>query len=294
MSVGLHAVGKARVAFCCLFIGAKLVSPVHGQTTLTNISQIKSLDSLRAGTALPVRIKATVVFHNLHKDCFIEDDTDAIFVERKTAGSDLRPGDRIEIEGVTGAGDYAPVIYERSVTVLEQRELPPARPVDFDQLVSGSEDCRWVEVRGLIRSASVIPNSHVHIQLSTGGGFVRVYLYDYPASEVSHLADSIVRLRGAVGGSFNQKRQLVAPLLFVSGIENVIIVEPASSDPFGLPEQHVATLLQYQPGSRTGHRVKVRGVVTHQQLGNALFLRDGSQGLLVTKPQIGRAARRER
>jgi signal transduction histidine kinase len=283
MNAGSRTVRNLRVTFCYVFIGAGIVVPVRGEpTALTNISQIKRLDSFVAGTALPVRVKGTVVFHNLHKDCFIEDGADAIFVERKTARTALRPGDRIEIEGVTGAGDYAPVIHERNVTVLAQGELPAPRLVDFDQLMSGAEDCRWVEVRGLIRSASVIPGSHVHIQLATGGGFVRAYLYDYAAAEVPHLADSVVRLRGAVGGSFNKKRQLVAPLLFVSGAENVIVVEPASKDPFSLPAQHVATLLQYQPGPSTGHhRVRVRGVVTHQQLGNAVFLRDGPQGLLV-------------
>jgi len=100
------------------------------------------------------------------------------------------------------------------------------------------------------------------LQLAVGEGELRAYVYDYPEVSTAGLVDAVVRVRGAVGGRFNQKRQLVAPLLFVNGTNNVVVLQSAPAEPFSAPVRTVRSLLQFDPQTQHGHRVKVRGTVT--------------------------------
>ena len=52
-------------------------------------------------------------------------------------------------------------------------------------------------------------------------------------------------------------------------------------------EGSAGELLQFEPAGFTGHRVRVQGVVTHQKVGDALWIRDGSRGLRVVSAQAG-------
>jgi signal transduction histidine kinase len=86
---------------------------------------------------------------------------------------------------------------------------------------------------------------------------------------------------GLAAGFINSQRQLVAPHLRVNDLAAFQIEQPAPADPFALPITAASELLQFTSAAVPGHRVKVRGIVTHQEPGRALFLRDGGQGLLV-------------
>src|SRR5205085_3980252 len=94
----------------------------------------------------------------------------------------------------------------------------------------------------------------------------------------SRLIDSTVRVRGVLGSNRNSRQQILAPLLWATGT-NLIVEDVPVEDPFATPIRSVASLLQFAPDSAPNHRVRVRGTVTHQDLGSAVFIRDGTQGL---------------
>ena len=50
-------------------------------------------------------------------------------------------------------------------------------------------------------------------------------------------------------------------------------------------EVPVSSLMRFSPGGRSQHRVRVRGVVTYQQRGRALFLQNHGRGLRVLTQQ---------
>ncbi|HET7626090.1 MAG TPA: histidine kinase [Verrucomicrobiae bacterium] len=254
--------------------------PPENLSVLTNIAQIRALTTGEAARRYPVHLRATVTFYNLGGLCFIQDSTGAIFVRRKP-DSKLRLGQRVELEGTTLNGDWAPIVKEDSIQVLGEGELPPAQPASFDELASGKLDCEWVEIHGVVRSAKYIAD-HLHLELAVGGGKMRAYVYDYPpVKDVSWLVNSTIRLRGAVGSIFNHKNQFAAPLLFVSGTNHLSVEKPSPADPFAGPARPAGSLMQYFPGMDFGHRVKVAGVVTYQDSGHALFIRDGAQGFRI-------------
>ena len=52
----------------------------------------------------------------------------------------IRLGMRVEVEGVTDPGGYAPVILPRAVRVLNEKELPDALRVSLPRFFSGAAD----------------------------------------------------------------------------------------------------------------------------------------------------------
>jgi len=62
------------------------------------------------------------------------------------------------------------------------------------QLFSGLEDCQWVEVDGLVRSA-VADGHNVRLMLQTETGIIRVVMVEEAGVSYSSLVDAKVRLR---------------------------------------------------------------------------------------------------
>src|SRR5579862_6065379 len=84
---------------------------------------------------------------------------------------------------------------------------------------------------------------------------------------------------------FNARRQVLSPLVLISRDVSVQIEKAAPADPFASPIRPVSTLLQFSPSTDYKHRVHVRGIVTHQQPGSYLWLRDQGSGLRVQSRQ---------
>lgn len=284
------AIVIALIWWLCAFSApAQQPDPTRPTLLLTNIAQVRALSIEEAQRGYPVRIKGVVTFQTHLRNIFVHDLTNGIYVSRKNATFDLPPGQIVELEGITGPGDYAPVVEATKVEVLGDGTLPVARQVPFDQLGSSQEDCQWVEVRGIVRTVAQVAENRFELELVVAGGRLRVYLLDRPPEGVARIVDSSVRLRGVRGCIFNQKRQVLAPLLFVNA-SNVVLEELAPEDPFAIPVRPLRTLLQFSPDSRHGHRIKVRGVVTHQEPGQSVFIRDETQGLRLQTQQTDRLA----
>jgi signal transduction histidine kinase len=252
---------------------------IAADSALTSISQIRGLNPADAARGQSVRFRAVATFHNAFGDVFVQDSTGGLYVRRN--GPPLLPGQLLEIEGRTAAGDYAPIVVAESSAILGEGTPPPAKRLTFDELSSGRHDCEWVEIDGIVRSAQAVGSLRHELAIAFGGGKVAIHVYNAPDLDPRQFIDARVTARGALGGRFNQKRQFVAPLLFVPSTHDLIVHEKPPQDPFEVPTRPVSSLLQFVPGENTGRRVKVRGVVTYHQRGRSLFLRDGSDGLHV-------------
>ena len=93
--------------------------------------------------------------------------------------------------------------------------------------------------------------------------------------------DAEVRLEGICFSQHNTSRQFLNPLLLVPHGVKIVVQKPPGSDPFALAVQPVASLLEFDRRANFGHRVHLRGLVTHARPGEALWLRDGDRGLRV-------------
>jgi signal transduction histidine kinase/ActR/RegA family two-component response regulator len=249
------------------------------------VAEIRALTPKDAARGYPVRLRGVVTYYDrAAPDLFVQDETAGIYVTCDQPPA-VERGQLVEVTGVTGPGDFAPVILHPQVRVLGTGELPKPPEVTFDTLVTGRLDSQWVEGEGVVKSA-VIGRRRLILYVAAGGGQIKLMVLNFPRIDPQRLVEARVRFRGAGGSTFNNKRQLTGLLVFVQNFDDVIVEDSARSDTSQYPLRRAGELLRFSPAA-TGEssRVRVRGVVTFQHLGHALFLRDGDQALMVLTHQ---------
>jgi signal transduction histidine kinase len=252
---------------------------------LTNAAQLRELPSTMAARQLPVKLRATVTAFN-PSSIFLQDATGGTFINVQAEHEPLSPGDEIAVEGVTYVGRFVTGIGAASIRVIGRGELPQALPVSFDDLLSARHHYERVEISGIIRSSTLVPAfGRIALSVAMGGRKLEVQIAAQVPTNLPGLADAQVRVAGLAAGYINNWRQLVAPQLLVSRWEDVHIESPPPSDPFKLPLTPASELLNFTSAGVSSHRVRVRGVVTHRQPREAIYLRDHERGLLVQTAQ---------
>lgn len=76
----------------------------------------------------------------------------------------LETGQVADIEGISDARDYAPVIFRPQINVVGRGQPPTPRQVSNDRLASGKENSQWTEGRGIVRSVS--GGDHIFLELT--------------------------------------------------------------------------------------------------------------------------------
>jgi hypothetical protein len=176
---------------------------------------IRRLSPSEAERHYPVYLKGTVTFFDQRVPTaayrFVEDETAGMYVSPQTSQemTNLATGQLVEIRGVTGRGEFAPVVEAREIRILGKGKFPAAKPVTFEEVISGHEDSQFVEIEGVVRSARFDERSQFYlIDIATGGGRLTVVAEELPVKESLELIDSTVRVRGVSCTQFNQRRQL--------------------------------------------------------------------------------------
>jgi signal transduction histidine kinase len=266
-------------------LGSKVCAqtPAKPLPILTHAEQIRRLSPEQAALGYPVRVRGVITMDAPAPDFFIQDATAGIYAE----GSVLPRyahllGQWVEIEGITGPGKFAPVIREQRLRVLGKGVLPKARLFPFAELADGRQDSQWARVRGIVRSVGIDRGSWretaLAMRVASDGGEFNVRVPVARDQAVPSWVDSEVLIEGVCGSLYNANRQLTGILFYVPRLSFVTIEAPAS-------EASLSDLLRFSSKKGVRHRVRVRGVVGYQQLGNALFLVSQGKGLRVLTQQ---------
>jgi len=249
---------------------------------LTAIEQIRWLKAGDAARPNPVLIRCVVTYYDPDwGTLFVQDPTGGIFVNAGGPALDLKVGDWIELEGMTESGDYAPIITRPRFKSLGRAPLPRASRYSLRELMSGSQDSQRLCLEGVVHSVKM-EWGHVTLNVAEPGGDFEVILpnfWDQPAPE--KFVDAKIRLEGVCGTIFNQKRQLIGVRLFVPSLDFVKTEQDAPRDPFSLPLRTIGSLFQFTAGDEPDHRVRIRGTVTLNRLGQFTFVQDDSGGIMV-------------
>ena len=258
-------------------------TPAKPLPILTHAEQIRRLSPEQAALGYPVRVRGVITMDAPAPDFFIQDATAGIYAE----GSVLPRyahllGQLVEIERITGPGKFAPVIREQSLRVLGKGVLPKAKLFPFAELADGRQDSQWARVRGIVRSVGIDRGSWretaLAMRVASDGGEFNVRVPVARDQAVPSWVDSEVLIEGVCGSLYNANRQLTGILFYVPRLSFVTIAAPAS-------EASLSDLLRFSSKKGVRHRVRVRGVVGYQQLGNALFLVSQGKGLRVLTQQ---------
>ncbi len=193
----------------------------------------------------------------------------------------LHEGSEIEMEGVLDEGAFAPVIVPRTLRVLGEKALPPARVVSLARLMSGAEDVRRVQVSGVVQSIADEGGTRWLLKVETGLGHFLCRLPKTADFAPARLLDAEVQMTGLAAVSRNWRAEFVCPRLVISHEKDVVILKAAPADPFAARKVPLNELDSFSPEGRPLHRRRIEGVVTFHQPGSYLFLQEGKSAVRV-------------
>lgn len=261
-------------------IGAGPARAAAPDRVLTTAAEVRALSAADAEKHYPVKLRGVVTFYDdALFSRFLQDDTAGIYLQ-VTNPLALKPGQVVELEGVTGAGEFAPVVSPHSVKVVGEGKLPLAKPATVEELLGGALDSQMVEISGNVRAARYEnQEGDFFVDVVADGERFTVVSQRLPVNRPADLLGATVRVRGVCSTLFNRQRQLFGFRLLVPDADSLTVVTPAPANPFDVPARPIDSLLQFTPQGILEHRVKVAGTVVYFEPGSAVFIQNGELGL---------------
>jgi signal transduction histidine kinase/CheY-like chemotaxis protein len=284
MTARLHTVSgvrpsRRRADAWALLVALTLLAggcgPRQGEL-LTTIKQVRDLAARDAARGYPVRLRGITTYsHGPSRSLIVQVGLDAILVVIPSAQAPP-PGREVEIDGITGTGESSAIVAAATVKDLRAAELPMAEPIAAHELSSSRYAYRRVEIEGIVRSFLQDNAQRLTLSVATEDGMVRAHV-NVAGPQIP--VDSRVKIRGVAASMFDLRGGVLRQQILVSGLSDVSLVEAGAADPFSVPVQSIATLLQSPASGAPRHRVRIQGAFTHAD--GEPFLEDGTGRLVV-------------
>ena len=258
---------------------------------LDSVQEIRSLTVAEAKKGRFVRLAGTVIYSRSNGELtFVHDGSNGIFVDRPANREMLNPGDRVELQGITGEGLFAPVIRldpanPGRLRVLGSGSLPSPMQVSGDELSLPTMDCEWVSVEA--RVLDVMINRYAVILECRAGPCEFNVIIDGPFEPDAvpwDLAESQVRITGVVATAFNTRRQMTRRMIRVNSLADIVPLAPGPTS-MTPPKMARADDLLQLAGPGPNDLVRLRGVATLPLPGRGLFLNTPEGGLWIQTAQ---------
>ena len=272
------------VLVLCAAIGLAQGQPESHPPTLTHVVQVHRLTEEQANQKYPVHVRVVVTYAT-DLDMFVQDSTDGIWVARPKELPLPKPGQLLDLEGITTQTDFAPDVVHPRWRVLGEAGMPEPRHPTYDQMASTSEDSRWVELEGTVRSAveyqaDPLSTPRLRLTLAMEGGRIPV---EIPAiiSDPERWVGAQVRVQGVCAALFNDNNQLIGLIIRTPGLKYVQALRQAPTDGFEIPPSHISGIQRFTFEGTPSDRVRVQGVVTAYLANGSFYLTDESGSLFV-------------
>ena len=258
---------------------------------LTTARQAHDLSAVQAARGYPVHLQGVVTYFDQDYGVgfaavFLCDPSGCVFF--RPLSNSIKPlpaGTVVDVQGVSGVGDFGSIVINPVVHVTGHQPLPANPPqVTLTRLMTGTDDAQWVEVEGIVHSADEYPRS-VTLHVALIDGTISLTMPKEEGKNYSTLVDAKVRIRGNAAPTVNSDSQMIGVHLKVPGLSTVTVLEPAPADPFQRPPTPIDRLLHWDSYSASFHRVHLRGNVTLQWPNLSLCIRDATGGICVQTNQ---------
>ena len=196
---------------------------------------------------------------------------------------DLKLGQKVEVGGYLQKGKFAPDFVVQSLEVIGEPGLPEPENVTGSELLSGSFDCHFVELSGIVRAVqpwSALGRDHAIMHLDAKGTRILVLTPSNQLERLSGLVDAVVRVKGITAVAVNESGQVLTAQMRVTQPEFIEVREPAR-DASTLPLTPLKGLLGYPISGAPGHRIRTRGTVTHSQNDESFQIQSEDHGVRV-------------
>ena len=272
-------------------LGLALAGALQAQTTpaptnalpqLTEARQVLNLEPAEANRGYPVRLRAVVTCFDARTQLFfVQDESAGIYVHPAKPELALHKGQVVELEGVSNAGRFTPIVLVSKVRATGQTRVPKAKPASIAQLSGGDEDSQWVEVEAVVRSET-LDWGHLVLDLADGPNLLKARVLSFPERRDAELAGARVRVRGVAATHYNDRGQFTGVHLIVPDYAEISMLGQPHGDPFALPLTEIRKVMAYSPQGPPGRRVHVKGVVTLAWPGTGFCVQDQSGGVWVS------------
>src|SRR5262249_51801659 len=124
----------------------------HGHLPLlSTVAEVHRLSGEQAKLGYPVHLSGVVTYYDVPgKFLFFQDATAGVFIFPPKQDVQLKAGQRVELDGLTGPGDFAPVIVDPHFRILGEGAMPAPPSLSLEDLFTGNQDSNWVEAEGLV------------------------------------------------------------------------------------------------------------------------------------------------
>ena len=256
------------------------------RTKLRLADQVRGLDQDRIVQQPPVSLEGVVTWMDSRTNfVFVLDSSGGIRVMQSQlqSGRRIQTGMMVKVDGIAAMGDFAPVITNAIVRQTGTTELPVAPPTSLEQALTGTEDGRWIQMRGYVRKMAEVAGAFELQLVAPGGEFTaRVPLDD----ALRTLQGSVVLVRGVCVVAANSRRQLTGIEIWSTKADDVQSEQSAPEDLFALPMRSIASLRQFNLFNTLNERVRTCGSVTLHVPGRYLYVQDGDSSILALSDQI--------
>jgi signal transduction histidine kinase len=267
-------------------------------TTASDIADIVQAADAPAAAAEPLRIDGVVTFRHDQPDrgrivLVVQDREAAVWViaphgacvERSagfsTFSDDVRPGERVIVQGGLEPGTYGPRILATSIVPVGREPLPAPMSADRSGVFRGAGGAVRTLLEGIVQSVRSDRGVWT-LALDVEGRRVTVRSARPPDSGVAdQLVDASVRVTGVVGSIRNARGQFLGPVVVINGFDDVERIAMPPSSAFDSPYVPLAEVARFGSPSLEGHRFQTEGIVTRSQPTRYVFLQDGGVGIRV-------------
>lgn len=244
-----------------------------GLPLLTTAGQVQQLKRTIPSKRYPVKLRGIVTYvSDTDGGLVLQDETRAVFTWMNSREPELpRVGDYLEVEGTSRPGDFSPFVAMDRWTRLGTGQLPPPIMATWDQIISGSLDAQWIEVRGYVAEASASA-----LTLRFPGGSQTFIPLTPLSSPLETYLGCVVRMRGCLFAHWEPVTHRVRMDESIRiGSSSVVVEIPRPADPFATDRVSAASLLHFNVEADYFRRVKVAGQILHGERGGYFVMDEG-------------------
>jgi signal transduction histidine kinase len=167
-----------------------------------------------------------------------------------------------------------------ATNVADEPNSPTPIQPTWDQLMNGSLDTQFVEVRGMIGSLQNRKDGWSAVELRTRNGVLKLVLLrsGLRGALLEKSSGSVVRVRGHLSVDRDSANQRVIAGQIRMRDAELIVDQPVPVDMFAVPAKTAAALTRSDPEYDVFRWVKVSGQIIHVR-SRLYFLMDGRDGL---------------
>ncbi|HEX4265404.1 MAG TPA: ATP-binding protein [Verrucomicrobiae bacterium] len=247
----------------------------HLLTTALQVQQLRPEEAVRE---YPVELRGVVTSVARSFDSFvIQDSTHAVYVDvpEPMPQTGLRVGDYCQVKGTTHSGEFSPIVALEAVTVLGEGRMPQPILPTHDQLLGGSLDAQYVELRGMVTATQ-----DSYLTLLTSEGTLYVTIDPEPGERWEKFLNAVIRVRGCFFANWDKEthRVILDHPVFRIAAATVSVDVPPPGNLFEAEKVPARDLMHFNVLSDTFRRVKAAGQIVHCS-SDMVYLMDGPTGL---------------